>query len=157
MPKWFPKGSRSSKPPSTSIPLHCEAERDRCSTWSPDLRIVIRVNYMGKWKKFKIKKSTIMSKFFEAFAKRIGVDRGSLKWFLNLYAKCISENQTPNMLKMENDAQIICVPKQVTWAGNMTHRERLLYFQQCWGTGSKSNSRLLKKGLMKTKRQLLKE
>ena len=92
--------------------------------------IVIRVKYMGKWNKFKIKQSTKMSKFFTAYAKRIGVNRGSLKWFLNLYVKCISEDQTPNMLKMEDDVQVYCVLKQVTRMRRTTHHGRLLYLQQ---------------------------
>ena len=94
------------------------------------MRIVICVSYMGKWNKFKIKKSTKMSKLFAAYAKRRGVDRGSLKWFLNLKAKCINKDQTPNMLKMEDDVQIYCVLKQVTRTRRTTHHERLLYLQQ---------------------------
>ena len=85
---------------------------------------------MGGWKQYNIKKSTNMSKLFVAFAKRIGVDRGSLRWFLNLYAKCISEDQTPNMLKMEDDVQIYCVLKQVTRTRSTTQHERFLYVQQ---------------------------
>ena len=71
-----------------------------------------------------------MSKFFAAYAKRIGVDRGSLQWFLNLFAKCISEDQTSNMLKIEDDVQIYCMLKQVTRTRKITHHERLLYLQQ---------------------------
>ena len=115
------------------------------------MRIVIRVNYMGKWNKFKIKKSTKMSKFFAAFAKRIGVDRGSLKWFLNLYAKCISEDQTPNMLKMEDNVQIYCILRRGAGTRKKTHHERLLYLQQAQFLEQERKDLKEKKGLMKTK------
>ena len=85
-----------------------------------------------------------------AFAKRIGVDRGSLRWFLNLYAKCISEDQTPNILKMENDVKIYCVLKQVNRTIRTTHHERLLYLQQVFLNQERHDLKE-KKGLMKTK------
>ena len=91
-----------------------------------------------------------MSKFFAAYAKRIGVDRGSLKWFLNLYAKCISEDQTPNTLKMENDVKIYCVLKHGTRTRRTKHHEQLLNLQQEFLNKERHDLKE-NKGLMKTK------
>lgn len=91
------------------MPFYCEAEKERFSVRSPGLCITIRVKDMGKETRFKMKKSTQMSRVFSAYAKCRGVDCCSLRWFL--HGKRISKDHTPNMLKLEleEDVQINCV------------------------------------------------
>ena len=74
------------------------------SIWSPGVRITIRVKEKGEETMFKIKKSTKMGKVFAAYAKRRGVDRRSLFWFLDGIR--ISKDQTLSMLELEEDGEV---------------------------------------------------
>ena len=70
---------------------------------------------------FKIKKSTMMSKVFSAYAQRKGVEQASLHFLLN--GERISETDTPKMIKLEDEDQIVCVLAQVRHLPNVTLRE----------------------------------
>lgn len=60
---------------------------------------------------FKVKKSTKMSKIFEAYASRIGVATNNLRFLLD--GKKIEANSTPKMEEMEENDQIDVVLEQV--------------------------------------------
>jgi small ubiquitin-related modifier len=60
---------------------------------------------------FKVKKTTKMSKIFNAYASRKGVDPASLRFLLD--GDNVDPNQTPKMLELEDQDQIDCVLEQV--------------------------------------------
>ena len=74
--------------------------------------ITIRVkDQTGEETMFKIKKSTKMSKVFNAYAQRKGVEAGSLRFLLD--GERISDDDTPKMLELEDEDQIDCVLAQM--------------------------------------------
>ena len=74
--------------------------------------ITIRVkDQTGEETMFKIKKSTKMSKVFNAYAQRKGVEPASLRFLLD--GERIGPDETPKMLELEDEDQIDCVLAQV--------------------------------------------
>lgn len=74
--------------------------------------ITIRVkDQTGEETMFKIKKSTKMSKVFNAYAQRKGVEASSLRFLLD--GERISGDESPKMLELEDEDQIDCVLAQV--------------------------------------------
>mmetsp|Transcript_16727 Transcript_16727/g.25445 ORF Transcript_16727/g.25445 Transcript_16727/m.25445 type:complete len:215 (+) Transcript_16727:169-813(+) len=74
--------------------------------------ITIRVkDQTGEETMFKIKKSTRMSKVFNAYAARKGVESASLRFLLD--GERIGPDETPKMLELEDEDQIDCVLAQV--------------------------------------------
>jgi len=74
--------------------------------------ITIRVkDQTGEETMFKIKKSTKMSKVFNAYAGRKGVEPASLRFLLD--GERIGPDETPKMLELEDEDQIDCVLAQV--------------------------------------------
>lgn len=59
---------------------------------------------------FKIKKTTRMSKVFETYAQRKGIQAQSLRFLLD--GERIQGDQTPKMLEMEDQDQIDAVLEQ---------------------------------------------
>lgn len=59
---------------------------------------------------FKIKKTTRMSKVFETYAQRKGIQAASLRFLLD--GERIQGDQTPKMLEMEDQDQIDAVLEQ---------------------------------------------
>ena len=59
---------------------------------------------------FKIKKTTKMSKVFETYASRKGVQSSSLRFLLD--GDTINGDQTPKMLELEDQDQIDCMLEQ---------------------------------------------
>lgn len=53
---------------------------------------------------FKVKKNTKMSKIFDAYASRRGVNQSALKFLLD--GERVAPDQTPKMLELENDDMI---------------------------------------------------
>ena len=60
---------------------------------------------------FKVKKTTKMSKVFEAYAQRRGVTVKSLRFLFE--GERVNFNETPKSLEMEDDDQIDCLIEQV--------------------------------------------
>jgi small ubiquitin-related modifier len=60
---------------------------------------------------FKVKKHTKMSKIFNAYASRKGVDASSLRFLLD--GENIEQDATPKMLELEDQDQIDAVLEQV--------------------------------------------
>ncbi|KAL7529152.1 hypothetical protein ACHAXR_004106 [Thalassiosira sp. AJA248-18] len=78
----------------------------------PNEPITIRVkDQTGEETMFKIKKSTKMSKVFNAYAQRKGVESASLRFLLD--GERIGPDETPKMLELEDEDQIDCVLAQV--------------------------------------------
>eukprot|EP00979_Chaetoceros_neogracilis_P003878 scaffold671_cov286-Chaetoceros_neogracile.AAC.17 len=74
--------------------------------------ITIRVkDQTGEETFFKIKKTTKMSKVFETYAQRKGVQVGSLRFLLD--GERIEGLSTPKLLELEDQDQIDCVLEQV--------------------------------------------
>lgn len=74
--------------------------------------ITIRVkDQTGEETMFKIKKSTKMSKVFNAYAQRKGVEPASLRFLLD--GERVGPDETPKMLELEDEDQIDCVLAQV--------------------------------------------
>jgi small ubiquitin-related modifier len=59
---------------------------------------------------FKIKKSTKMSKVFETYAQRKGVQSSSLRFLLD--GERINGDNTPKMLELDDQDQIDCMLEQ---------------------------------------------
>jgi small ubiquitin-related modifier len=59
---------------------------------------------------FKIKKTTKMSKVFETYAQRKGVQATSLRFMLD--GERVNEDETPKMLELEDQDQIDCMLEQ---------------------------------------------
>ena len=59
---------------------------------------------------FKIKKTTKMSKVFETYAQRKGVQSSSLRFLLD--GERIEPDQTPKMLELDDQDQIDCMLEQ---------------------------------------------
>ena len=59
---------------------------------------------------FKVKKTTKMSKVFDAYASRKGVQASCLRFFLD--GERINADQTPKQLEMEEQDQIDCLLEQ---------------------------------------------
>jgi small ubiquitin-related modifier len=59
---------------------------------------------------FKIKKTTKMSKVFETYAQRKGVQAASLRFLLD--GERILDDQTPKMLELDDQDQIDCMLEQ---------------------------------------------
>ncbi|KAL3799002.1 hypothetical protein HJC23_005141 [Cyclotella cryptica] len=75
-------------------------------------QLTIRVkDQSGEETFFKVKKTTKMSKIFNAYAARKGVDPTSLRFLLD--GDNVDPNQTPKMLELEDQDQIDCVLEQV--------------------------------------------
>lgn len=73
--------------------------------------ITIRVrDQTGEETFFKIKKSTKMSKVFDTYAQRKGVQATSLRFMLD--GERIDENSTPKMLELDDQDQIDCMLEQ---------------------------------------------
>jgi small ubiquitin-related modifier len=64
---------------------------------------------------FKIKKTTKMSKVFETYAQRKGVQANSLRFMLD--GERIEANQTPKMLELDDQDQIDCMLEQMGGGG----------------------------------------
>jgi small ubiquitin-related modifier len=60
---------------------------------------------------FKIKKTTKMSKVFETYAKRKGLQPTSLRFLLD--GGKVKDDDTPKLLELEDQDQIDCVMEQV--------------------------------------------
>mmetsp|Transcript_123515 Transcript_123515/g.357149 ORF Transcript_123515/g.357149 Transcript_123515/m.357149 type:complete len:90 (-) Transcript_123515:176-445(-) len=77
---------------------------------NPDT-ITIRIREQtGEETFFKIKKTTKMSKVFETFATRKGVQASSLRFLLD--GERIEPDQTPKMLELDDQDQIDCMLEQ---------------------------------------------
>ncbi|KAL7480314.1 hypothetical protein ACHAW6_006011, partial [Cyclotella cf. meneghiniana] len=75
-------------------------------------QLTIRVkDQSGEETFFKVKKTTKMSKIFNAYATRKGLDPSSIRFLLD--GDNIDPNQTPKMLELEDQDQIDCVLEQV--------------------------------------------
>mmetsp|Transcript_8457 Transcript_8457/g.12805 ORF Transcript_8457/g.12805 Transcript_8457/m.12805 type:complete len:92 (-) Transcript_8457:1138-1413(-) len=75
-------------------------------------QITIRVrDQTGEETVFKIKKTTKMSKVFNAYANRKGVDSKALRFLLD--GERIGEDQTPKLLELEDEDQIDCLLEQL--------------------------------------------
>mmetsp|Transcript_26864 Transcript_26864/g.43229 ORF Transcript_26864/g.43229 Transcript_26864/m.43229 type:complete len:104 (+) Transcript_26864:364-675(+) len=73
--------------------------------------ITIRVKEQaGEETYFKVKKTTKMSKVFDAFAQRKGVSRGALRFLLD--GDRIKDDQTPEDLDLDQNDQIDCLLEQ---------------------------------------------
>lgn len=73
--------------------------------------ITIRVrDQTGEETFFKIKKTTKMSKVFDTYAQRKGVQATSLRFMLD--GERIDENSTPKMLELDDQDQIDCMLEQ---------------------------------------------
>eukprot|EP00542_Grammatophora_oceanica_P017216 CAMPEP_0194048712 /NCGR_PEP_ID=MMETSP0009_2-20130614/28214_1 /TAXON_ID=210454 /ORGANISM="Grammatophora oceanica, Strain CCMP 410" /LENGTH=91 /DNA_ID=CAMNT_0038694661 /DNA_START=108 /DNA_END=383 /DNA_ORIENTATION=+ len=73
--------------------------------------ITIRVrDQSGEETFFKIKKTTKMSKVFETYAQRKGVNSSSLRFLLD--GERIEGDQTPKMLELDDQDQIDCMLEQ---------------------------------------------
>jgi small ubiquitin-related modifier len=59
---------------------------------------------------FKIKKTTKMSKVFETYAQRKGVQSSSLRFLLD--GEKINPDSTPKMLELDDQDQIDCMLEQ---------------------------------------------
>jgi small ubiquitin-related modifier len=68
------------------------------------------VQQTGEETFFKIKKTTKMSKVFETYAQRKGVQVGSLRFLLD--GERIEASSTPKFLELEDQDQIDCVLEQ---------------------------------------------
>jgi hypothetical protein len=64
---------------------------------------------------FKIKRTTKMSKVFETYASRKGVQAASLRFMLD--GERIEANQTPKMLELDDQDQIDCMLEQMGGCG----------------------------------------
>ena len=64
---------------------------------------------------FKIKKTTKMSKVFETYASRRGVQVNSLRFMLD--GERIDPSQTPKMLELDDQDQIDCMLEQMGGGG----------------------------------------
>jgi small ubiquitin-related modifier len=64
---------------------------------------------------FKIKKTTKMSKVFQTYAAKKGVQVGSIRFLLD--GERIEPEQTPKMLELEDQDQIDCVLEQTGGVG----------------------------------------
>jgi small ubiquitin-related modifier len=74
--------------------------------------IFVCVDYFktGEETFFKIKKTTKMSKVFDTYATRRGVQPSSLRFMLD--GERIDPNMTPKMLEMDDQDQIDCMLEQ---------------------------------------------
>jgi small ubiquitin-related modifier len=82
--------------------------------YSTNIRCIIkyvRVAKTGEETFFKIKTTTKMSKVFEAFAQRKGLQVGALRFLLDGVA--IEADSTPKTLDLEDQDQIDCMLAQV--------------------------------------------
>ena len=74
--------------------------------------ITIRVkDQTGEETFFKIKKTTKMSKVFETYASRKGVQAASLRFLLD--GERITGDQTPKQLELDDQDQIDCLLEQL--------------------------------------------
>ena len=69
------------------------------------------INQTGEETVFKIKTTTKMSKVFDAYAKRKGLDRTAIRFVLD--GENVADFQTPKMLELEDQDQIDCLLEQV--------------------------------------------
>lgn len=74
-----------------------------------------RASQNGEETFFKIKKTTKMSKVFQTYAAKKGVQVGSIRFLLD--GERIEPEQTPKMLELEDQDQIDCVLEQTGGAG----------------------------------------
>ncbi|KAL3784340.1 hypothetical protein ACHAWO_012183 [Cyclotella atomus] len=75
-------------------------------------QLTIRVkDQSGEETFFKVKKHTKMSKIFNAYASRKGVDASSLRFLLD--GENVEPDSTPKMLELEDQDQIDAVLEQV--------------------------------------------
>mmetsp|Transcript_1160 Transcript_1160/g.1793 ORF Transcript_1160/g.1793 Transcript_1160/m.1793 type:complete len:94 (+) Transcript_1160:98-379(+) len=73
--------------------------------------ITIRVKEQGGEETyFKVKKSTKMSKVFEAFAQRKGVQKNQIRFLLD--GERINDDETPQSLELAENDQIDCLLEQ---------------------------------------------
>ena len=80
-----------------------------------DFAIPFLLPSCGKWQTgeetfFKIKKTTKMSKVFQTYANRKGVQLSSLRFLLD--GERIEPDQTPKMLELDDQDQIDCMLEQ---------------------------------------------
>ena len=69
------------------------------------------IKQTGEETVFKIKTTTKMSKVFDAYAKRKGLDRTAIRFVLD--GENVADFQTPKMLELEDQDQIDCLLEQV--------------------------------------------
>ena len=79
-----------------------------CLTVVP--RLLLTIFQTGEETFFKIKKTTKMSKVFETYAQRKGVQSASLRFLLD--GERIEPDQTPKMLELDDQDQIDCMLEQ---------------------------------------------
>lgn len=75
-----------------------------------DLSISLLHNQAGEETFFKIKKTTKMSKVFETYASKRGIQAGSLRFLLD--GERIEPDHTPKQLELEDQDQIDCMLEQ---------------------------------------------
>mmetsp|Transcript_31454 Transcript_31454/g.35776 ORF Transcript_31454/g.35776 Transcript_31454/m.35776 type:complete len:104 (+) Transcript_31454:184-495(+) len=85
------------------------SEEQRPSEGSEPITIRVR-DQTGEETFFKIKKTTKMSKVFDTYAQRKGVQATSLRFMVD--GERIDENQTPKMLELDDQDQIDCMLEQ---------------------------------------------
>ncbi|GFH57312.1 hypothetical protein CTEN210_13788 [Chaetoceros tenuissimus] len=75
-------------------------------------QITIRVrDQSGEETVFKIKQTTKMSKVFNAYAQRKGLDPKALRFLLD--GQRIADDETPKTLELEDEDQIDCLLEQL--------------------------------------------
>jgi small ubiquitin-related modifier len=72
-------------------------------TGSYQMTVILR-NQSNQTMQFKVRKSTEFKKIFSAYAARVGVPTGELRFLLD--GEAISENQTPDLMSLEEGDQI---------------------------------------------------
>jgi small ubiquitin-related modifier len=86
-----------------------DAEENKPAEGSEPITIRVR-DQTGEETFFKIKKSTKMSKVFETYAQRKGVQSSSLRFLLD--GERINGDNTPKMLELDDQDQIDCMLEQ---------------------------------------------
>jgi len=85
--------------------------KDEPGTGAAAGTITIRVkDQAGEETYFKVKKTTKMSKVFDAYAQRKGVQRKALRFLLD--GERIQDDQTPDDLDLDENDQIDCLLEQ---------------------------------------------